>query len=135
MHKELLKCNCGRNYKFDEGKIINHCDYCIEVCVKCGRQLDIDEYKENNGMCYVCRYEDYIKDLDLYNINGIDNRLFNDSGKELGTTIDSHYAEGIVKSLNIYNQCLDVLDIVRNSISDDELKSKITNLLEQAINL
>lgn len=135
MCEKLLKCNCGRSYKFDESKIIGHCDYCIEVCEKCGRQLDIDEYKEHNGKCYVCRHEDYIRDLGLYNINGIDNRIMNDLGEEIGTTINSHYTEGIVKSLNIYNQCLDILDIVRNSINDNELKSKITNLLEQAINL
>ena len=132
---ETLKCNCGRNYEFDESKIVGHCDYCIEICKECGRQLDIEEYNEHDGKCYVCRYEDYIKDSDLYNISGIDNKILNNSREVIGTTINSHYTEGIVKSLNIYNECLDVLDIVRNSINDNELKSKITNLLEQAINL
>ena len=135
MEKEVLKCNCGRNYEFDESKIVGHCDYCIEVCEECGRQLDIEEYREHDGKCYICRHEDYIKVLDLYNISGIDNKILNNSGEEIGTTINAHYAEGIVKSLNIYNECLNVLDIVRNSIKDNELKSKITILLDQAINL
>lgn len=135
MNKEILKCNCGRSYESNESKILGHCDYCIEVCKKCGRQLDIDEYREYDGKCYVCRHKDYVKDLDLYKISGIDNKMFNNSGEEIGTTINAHYTEGIVKSLNIYNECLDVLDIVRNSINDNELKSKITNLLDQAINL
>lgn len=41
--KVYLKCiNCGRDYKYDESKIEGYCDFCIETCKECGKQIPIN---------------------------------------------------------------------------------------------
>lgn len=54
-NNDVLRCNCGRSYNRDESKIDGHCDYCIDVCKKCGRQIATEEYKKNDGICNSCR--------------------------------------------------------------------------------
>lgn len=74
-------------------------------------------------------FTSYMKELDLLNIKGQDTLIFNDNGQKIGEMINSHYAEGIVKTHFCYIECIRILNEIYEITTDETIKDKIEQML------
>lgn len=74
-------------------------------------------------------FTNYMKELDLLNLEGQETLIFNDNGKKIGEMINSHYAEGIVKTHFCYIECIKILNEIYEITTDKTIKNKIEHML------
>ena len=76
-----------------------------------------------------------MKQLDLLTIKGQDTLLFNDNEQKIGEMINSHYAEGIVKTHFFYIECMRILNEIYDITTDETIKVKIKQMLLKSTHL
>ena len=104
----------------------------MKEVIELEKKLVCKETEKNHGFETFTRY---MKKLDLLTIKGHDTLLFNDNEQKIGEMINSHYAEGIVKSHFRYIECVRILNEIYDITTDETIKIKIEKMLQKSTHL
>ena len=84
-------------------------------------QNEFDEFKK------------FMKDIKLSKVNGFENKIYNEIGNEIASTVSPHYAEGIVKSHNNFMVSIVLFEEIIKLTDDELIRDKIEKYLRNCI--
>lgn len=71
----------------------------------------------------------YLSEINLLKIGGFDNKIYDAENKEIATTINAHYAEGMVKLHYDFLEIIKLLEILYEELDDLWVKQKIQSYI------